>query len=325
METIIVFVVFVIAPCLSTPNDNFCEHVTQMHHHCIDENGSIGHANQGRPGKIGPKGPAGIQGPPGTVDYDIIDRKLRDMFQDTENRLNRKVASCEAAVENLKEELRVRTVTDCSKVSMEDIQSTSETGGIFDIYPGRKQTEVYCDMETDGGGWIVFQRRKDGSEDFFRSWNDYVTGFGNKKGEFWLGLETLHKITSSGSYELRVDLEDWSGVKKYARYSTFKIGSASTKYRINLGAYSGDATDSMSRENGMKFSTKDRDHDTWPNNCASAYKGAWWYGKCHIANLNGKYHKGGAHSTYADGINWHGWKGYNYSLKFTEMKIRPTS
>ena len=34
-----------------------------------------------------------------------------------------------------------------------------------------------------------------------------------------LGLQTLHEITSSGSYKLRIDLEDWEGNQAYAEYS----------------------------------------------------------------------------------------------------------
>ena len=84
----------------------------------------------------------------------------------------------------------------------------------------------------------------------------------------------------------------------------------------------GTAGDSLSRHRGQPFSTKDQDNDNWSSNCAVSYKGAWWYGSCHASNLNGVYHHG-AHSSYADGVNWHAWKGYNYSAKRAEMKIRP--
>ena len=81
--------------------------------------------------------------------------------------------------------------------------------------------------------------------------------------------------------------------------------------------------DSMARTNGNKFSTKDRDHDTWPDSCATTYKGAWWYESCHSANLNGFYY-GGPHTSYADGVNWRLWKEYHTSLTKTEMKFRPS-
>ena len=85
---------------------------------------------------------------------------------------------------------------------------------------------------------------------------------------------------------------------------------------------SGDAHNSLQSHNGMNFSTKDRDNDVSQRNCAEEYKGAWWYDKCHRSNLNGRYLRGN-HTTYADGVNWSRWKGYRYSLKKTEMKIRP--
>lgn len=80
--------------------------------------------------------------------------------------------------------------------------------------------------------------------------------------------------------------------------------------------------DSFLKHNGMKFTTKDLDNDHSENNCAAFYHGAWWYRNCHTSNLNGQYLRG-HHSSYADGIEWSSWTGWQYSLKFTEMKIRP--
>ena len=184
--------------------------------------------------------------------------------------------------------------------------------------------KVYCDMDTDGGGWVVFQRRMDGTEDFYRGWKDYVKGFGDIKREFWLGLSNVHRLTKFRA-ALRVDLEDFEGNMRYAKYSTFQILDSSTKYQLNVSGYSGDATDSLidhiESHQGMKFTTKDRDNDLASGNCAVSYKGAWWYHSCHRANLNGLYLSGN-HSSYADGIEWGTWKGLYYSLKVTEMKLR---
>ena len=73
----------------------------------------------------------------------------------------------------------------------------------------------------------------------------------------------------------------------------------------------------------MQFSTKDQDNDLGQHvsNCAENYKEAWWYNDCHSSNLNGLY-LNGSHASLADGVNWYTFRGYNYSLKRTEMKIK---
>ncbi|XP_062930011.1 tenascin isoform X5 [Mobula hypostoma] len=178
--------------------------------------------------------------------------------------------------------------------------------------------QVYCDMTTDGGGWMVFQRRENGKVDFFRKWKDYAAGFGDPSGEFWLGLENLHKITSEGHYELRVDLQD-QGDTAYAIYDKFFISDAKSRYKLHIGEYRGTAGDSLSYHQDRPFSTKDRDNDVAVTNCALSYKGAWWYKNCHRVNLNGKY----GVANHSQGVNWYHWKGHEYSIEFVEMKLRP--
>ena len=178
-------------------------------------------------------------------------------------------------------------------------------------------------METDGGGWTVFQRRMDGSQNFYLYWKNYTLGFGKLDKEFWLGLNEIHRLTTSGvNSSLRVDLEDFYGYKRFANYSVFSVANPLTQYEVTVGGYRGNAGDSLTYHNGMKFSTRDRDNDRLSRqNCAQQYKGAWWYHSCLRSNLNGLY-LFGHHSSYADGVNWYHWKGFRYSFKYTEMKVR---
>ena len=176
-------------------------------------------------------------------------------------------------------------------------------------------------METDGGGWTVFQRRQDGSVDFYRNWTDYEDGFGNLTGEFWLGLGEINRLTKEQSNTLRVDLGDFDGNTSYAQYTTFSVGNSTTEYTLTVGGYSGTAGDSLDYHNGMKFSTRDNNNDDYSGTCAQHYQGAWWFNTCIHSHLNGRYYHN-PNVSYAYGIIWYHWKGFSYSLKFTEMKTR---
>ncbi|KAL9961213.1 hypothetical protein ACROYT_G030116 [Oculina patagonica] len=202
-------------------------------------------------------------------------------------------------------------------------KSGKRSSGVYTINPDGSGTfDVFCDQTTAGGGWTVFQKRQDGSVDFYRGWADYKGGFGNLNGEYWLGLEKIHRLTSSGQYNLRVDLEDFAGNTVYAEYGSFGVASEGNKYQLSVGSYSGTAGDSLTFHNSYPFSTKDQDNDYQSNsNCAVQYKGAWWYHGCYNSNLNGPYRHG--KYTGTDSVTWYYWKRNYESAKRAEMKIRP--
>ncbi|XP_045922489.1 tenascin isoform X3 [Micropterus dolomieu] len=212
-----------------------------------------------------------------------------------------------------------RSPKDCAQILL----NGETTSGLYTMYVGGEESQpikVYCDMTTDGGGWMVFLRRQNGKLEFYRNWKNYTAGFGNMNDEFWLGLSNLHKITNSGHYELRVDLRD-NGETAYALYDRLTIAEPRTRYKIYIGAYSGTAGDSMTYHQGRPFSTYDNDNDIAVTNCALSYKGAFWYKNCHRVNLMGKY----GDNSHSKGINWFHWKGHEHSIEFAEMKIRPAN
>ena len=109
-----------------------------------------------------------------------------------------------------------------------------------------------CDMETDGGGWMIIQRRlPTGTVDFTRNWNAYENGFGDLEGEFWYGLRNIHHLTTRDQVELRIDMvKETDGEAFSWTYQTFSVGGAAEKYRLTVGEGEGEGFDAMSFHSG---------------------------------------------------------------------------
>uniref|UniRef100_A0A3B3ZR37 Fibrinogen beta chain n=1 Tax=Periophthalmus magnuspinnatus TaxID=409849 RepID=A0A3B3ZR37_9GOBI len=220
--------------------------------------------------------------------------------------------------------------------------------------PSSAPYRVYCDQQTQNGGWLVIQNRLDGSVDFGRRWDDYRKGFGNialdvgkghcqTPGEYWLGNDRISQISKMGPTTLLVEMEDWSGTKVYAQYQHFTVQSDSTNYVLAVDVYSGTAGNcllegsteliginrTMTIHNGMMFKRLPLNPGDPSKQCSREDGGGWWYNRCHSANPNGRYYMGGAYTKLMakhgtdDGMVWMNWKGSWYSLKAISMKIRP--
>uniref|UniRef100_A0A1W7R8N1 Putative ficolin n=1 Tax=Aedes albopictus TaxID=7160 RepID=A0A1W7R8N1_AEDAL len=200
---------------------------------------------------------------------------------------------------------------------------SSYISGKYTIHPlgFEKPFEAYCEQSVFDGGWTVVQYRFDGSVDFNRNWTDYRNGFGKLDGEFWIGLEKLHRLTKSGDHQLLVETKTFNGTYKFARYDEFVIGTEDEKYALKkVGSYNGSAGDGLKYHINMQFSTKDNDNDRSGSNCAVLYKGAWWYNNCYRSNLNGLYKKG----NHQDSMNWDHHTNECEGLAYSRMMIRKT-
>lgn len=226
--------------------------------------------------------------------------------------LDSRVKRIEALLADSERQESTDRISDCSDPALKN------KAGIFTVLlDGRTSFNVRCEL----GGWTVIQRRYDGSTEFYRNWETYENGFGDLDKEFWLGNKYIALLTKDGQHELMINLSI-TGESRYAHYNSFKVGDASTKYRLTVGGYSGDAGDGMIYHNGQPFSTYDQDNDKRSNiNCASheQLKGAWWFTDCWKSSLNGQYVKEG--ERYG-GIRWWPWKGSWYTLKSSSMMIR---
>ena len=166
--------------------------------------------------------------------------------------------------------------------------------------------KVYCDVTTDGGGWIVIQRnRKNSQLSFNKNWREYEEGFGDLNKDFWAGLELMHILAQRGQWEMRVDYQKNDKTWSYLHYTNFSVGNASEEYPLTVAGFTGVGTDCFASLNGMKFSTTDNDNDQGGDNCAATFKSGWWHKNCYSFNTNQQPPK-----VCSD-------------VLFSEMKIRP--
>ncbi|KAK3868193.1 hypothetical protein Pcinc_026413 [Petrolisthes cinctipes] len=215
-----------------------------------------------------------------------------------------------------------------------DLRQEGDIGqGVRMVFPydnlPLKGLQVYCDQESDGGGWTVILRRTNSSairENFYRTWVEYEEGFGNITSEFWIGLRNLNVLSSSINQECKVDLTCFEGNKRWAKYSTFRVGPSYDQYRLFIDGYTGTAGDALTYNNNCKFSTFDADHDNSDSiHCAQERSGAMWHNNnCTYANPNGYQYEGSGSPRYK-GIVWYQWRGFTYSMKEFTWMIRPVN
>ncbi|XP_053388744.1 CUB and sushi domain-containing protein 1-like [Mercenaria mercenaria] len=183
---------------------------------------------------------------------------------------------------------RCTPVSDCYDII--HLESNTSLSGIYNVtlWKSKAKIQVYCDMDTDGGGWTVFQYRYDGSVDFFNTNAQYENGFGNLSTEFWLGLKYIDEMSLQGKTELRIDLSAADGSTAFEIFQNFYLVAGNRHIRIDKGTgTAGDSGKGLSYNYNLPFSTRDR--DLGGGNCAAKCHGAWWYKTCSYVNLNGRY------------------------------------
>ncbi|KRF85192.1 angiopoietin-related protein 7 isoform X2 [Drosophila virilis] len=200
----------------------------------------------------------------------------------------------------------------------------ADTPGIHKITPDQEDPfDVLCDSATAGPGWTVIQQRINGKEDFYRNWATYREGFGSFDGDFFLGLEKIHRLTRAQPHELFIHMEGFDGQIKNRKYDQFAISGEEDQYRLITLHSSERSTeyDNLENHKDKKFSTFDRDNFDGHAHCLYQNKrgGGWWYGGCSFSDLNGKYYDHKVHKS--DSMHW----AFGGSLKTVKMLIRPKS
>jgi len=137
------------------------------------------------------------------------------------------------------------------------------------------------------------------------NWNASKHGFGEfKRGDYWLGLERIHSMTSSGTWQVMFKFRNAERAKGVFQvvYDNFRVDAEITEYALNVG----NITHTMGRKEaveslgdwiyefpdpyfdphtnetiyGTMFSTRDRENDMSNTDCASTKMVGWWWRSC---------------------------------------------
>ncbi|XP_060551153.1 uncharacterized protein LOC132712741 [Ruditapes philippinarum] len=227
--------------------------------------------------------------------------------------------------QNLDVQLCHGLCTDCYEYNK---LMSKKKSGVYNVHPLKtsRAIPVYCDFDTDSGGWTVFQFRFNGSVDFYRNFTKYERGFGSLDGEFWLGLKHIYEMVSRHKTELKLDLTAANGRVMHGTFKNFRLSNGPYyTLRMNIGVSTPDESEGLPNHVGQAFTTYDHDQDAYSKNCAVLRDGGWWYKNCGYTNLNGNYAKPGILSVgkFAhDGMFYHSFTNNFESLKTSKMMFR---
>lgn len=172
---------------------------------------------------------------------------------------------------------------------------------------------VRCDMNTEEGGWIVMQRRFDGSVNFSRTWDEYRDGFGTLDGEFWLGNKYLHELTGNTPHKWFFKATTFDGDVGTSSYTIFQVQNEADNFKMTAHFNAGNS----SLKDGLNFTSHDR-----LGSCSNK-RGGFWQTSCESFHFypNGEY-KNQASVPPKTGIYWQKFKGDSTSMKETLMLIK---
>ena len=161
------------------------------------------------------------------------------------------------------------------------------------VYVVNAGVRAYCSMGFLNCGWTVVARKMNYSNEFMENkyYKDFTDGFGDFPGSYFLGLDTLHEMTSTHMHEAYFEMEYSKELIPFAfaQYSSFAVGDRSSGYQLSLGSYVHTVPghlfwvpggDGLGVHHGASFHAM----DSSDSSCGRDYSGrdysGWWYNRC---------------------------------------------